>query len=888
MPGSIGVVDGVAMYTGDGSADGISYLDVGGVNFSNLRAQMTVVAVEEDSSNPAGVGLRFRRSDEDNWWEFGMNTTSTEYVLRKRVGGLDFMVAEPNLTRGNGDILKVEAYEERINCYVNETLVISITDTDLIDNQQVGMRFSAACVDSAVDDFYALMLEEDIRNELTYQPVYEFFIDWDNDGGLNLADFETTTEDFVPFGTRLPDISLSDLYVRSGNQALRIEWNQWNLLQFDIANHGFDMGQFGGDEYSNPPNPFKFDQAGQGFDDGRFAVTKVDTNPTDTEANFIVPGAYKVISNLIPGREYTLKAWVYVPSNSTAVSLGVQGISGASTSTVENEWERLTYTYIATDTEHTVLIYSAETNPGSEDECFVDEVMNIGAYEDISCYVIGDRGAIDWRYGRDQARSLASISPGEVTLELDNESQIFSPDNPGSVLAGYLAPGKPVLIRATYNNQTVNLFHGFVDNYELHPNEGDRSVMMSAMDVLQYLSNAQISTNLYPSIQTGEAIEIILDKVNWPKNKRSIDQGASTIRWWWLEDSNGLEAVQNLVEAEGMPSIAYVDAFGNFVFRSRHHRLLKTASKSIQAYIRSCAEFDEPNFSSPITYDIGWKDIINQINVEVDELMPQPLDVVWSQEEDWITILPGDTYTANIKADNAFMNAVIPSVANKDIVLKEGTGSISSVNLTSESGQSATLTITAGVDTVVIKKLQLRANPIRSAQKKKVLQEDSTSVATYGPQTEGAGSFKLVNVNDMESIAQVILGQRSERLAVVHIRLNNGHPIRISHILNRRLSDRIHIEEMLQTFMDDDYFIEVLEHSLDRVGTSHVMTIGCEKARDQLVVEEEESPFPIFTFDVAGQGFDDGYFAPGGEGFTLSNDLFILDESLLGEDGLGF
>lgn len=888
MPGSIGVVNGVAMYTGDGSADGIAYIDVGGINFSNLRAQMTVVAVEEDPSDHSGVGLRFRRSDENNWWEFGMNPVSTEYILRKRVGGIDFIVAEPKLTRGNGDILKVEAYEERINCYVNETLVVSITDTDLIDNEHVGMRFSAGCVDSAVDDFYSLLLTDDIRNDLTFQPIYEFYIDWDNDGGLTLGDFETTTDDFTPFGTRLPDISLSDLYVRSGNQALRIEWNQWNLLQFDVANHGFDMGQFGGDEYANPVNPFKFDQAGQGFDDGRFAVTKIDTNPTDVEANFVVPGAAKVMTKLVPGREYTLKTWVYIPEGSTAVSLGVEGISGSTTSTLENEWEPLTYTYIATATEHTVRIFSAETNPGNEDECFVDEVMNIGAYEDISCYVIGDRGSINWRYGRDQARSLASISPGEVQLELDNVSQIFSPDNPGSVLAGFLSPGKPVLIRATYNDQTVNLFHGFVDNYELHPDSNDQSVLMTAMDVLQYLSNAEISTDLYPSIQTGEAIEIILDKVNWPQSKRHIDQGASTIRWWWLEDSNGLEAVQDLVEAEGMPSIAYVDAFGNFVFRNRHHRLLSTPSTSIQAYIRSCADFDEPNFSSPITYDIGWKDIINQINIEVDELMPQVVEVIWSQDEDWINIVPGDTFTVTIKATDPFMNAIIPSVSNGDIVLKEGTGSIASVNLTEQSGQSATLTITAGVDPVVIKSLQVRANPIKSAQKKKVLQEDSTSVATYGPQTEGSGSFDLVNVNDMESIAQIILGQRSERLAVVHIKLNNGHPIRISHILNRRLSDRIHIEEMLQTFMNDDYFIEVLEHELDSAGTSHILTIGCEKAREQLVVSEEENPFPAFTFDVTGQGFDDGYFAPGGEGFTLSNNLFILDQSNLNEDGLGF
>jgi hypothetical protein len=148
--------------------------------------------------------------------------------------------------------------------------------------------------------------------------------------------------------------------------------------------------------------------------------------------------------------------------------------------------------------------------------------------------------------------------------------------------------------------------------------------------------------------------------------------------------------------------------------------------------------------------------------------------------------------------------------------------------------------------------------------------------------------FGQVNYNDMDMISQVLLGQRAERLPVVNIDLNNGHPIRISHMLNRHLSDRIHLVEMEQTFMNDDYFIEVLEHKISNNGNSHVLTIGCEKARDQLAVSDEEDGPPIFTFDVDGQGFDDGYFSPQGSGFTLANTLFILDESPLGEDGLGF
>lgn len=888
MPGTIGVVNGLAMYTGDGSADGIAYLDVGGLDFSNFRLQLEIVAVEPDNSDPSGIALRFRRSDENNYWEFGMSPTSTEYVLSKRVSGVDFIVSEPNLTRGAGDVIKVEAYEERINCYVNETLVISVEDTDLSSNTDVGMRFSAGCVESAADNFYSTALEasQDFRGNLGYYPTYEFYVDWDQDGGLTIGDFEINVEGWETFGSTHPDIQTSNVFVRSGSQSMEIGWNKWAPFQFDVSGRGFDQGWFGGPEFANPVNPFKFDQAGQGFDDGRFAVLKVDNSPTTIEANFVVPGVYKTMTKLVPGREYTLRTWVYTPEFGTMLRMGVAGISGYTESTLWNEWEELTYTYVATASEHQVVLYSADTNPEHTDYTYVDQVMNIGAYEDISCYVIGDRGSINFRYGRDQARSLSSIAPGDVELELDNSTQIFSPDNAGSVLAGYLAPGKPVLIRAEYNNQAVNIFHGFVDNYTLHPDPENTSVTMTAMDVLQYLANAKVSTILYPSIQTGEAIEVILDAVGWPSDKRDIDQGATTVRWWWTDEKNGLEAVQELVEAEGMPAIAHVDAFGNFVFKSRHHRFRKTASKAVQGFFRSCAEFDEPNFSGPITYDIGWKDIINQVKVDIEERGAEELGSVWEQSE-LLTIAAGDTHTINVKTSDPFFDAIVPTVENGDIELKTGSGSISDVNMTKDSGASTTLTITAGASAVTIGKIVLRAYSVPVLRTRKVIAEDSESVTVYGPQTAG-DDFGSVGYNDMEMIAQVILGQRAERLPVVNIKLNNGHPIRISHFLNRRLSDRIHIYEMLQTFMDHDFFIEVIEHEISDTGMKHVTTLGCERARDQLVVTEEEEGPPIFTFDAAGQGFDDGYFSPEGQGLILANTLFILDQSLLGEDGLGF
>lgn len=890
MAGTIGVVNGVAMYTGDGINDANYYINVGGINFSNLRTQMRVVAVES-GTNAAGVALRFRQSDESNYWEFGHDLTTTTYVLRKKVGGVFFTMAEPGVVKGDGDVIKVEAYEERINCYVNNTLVSTIQDTDLSENTNVGMRFSAACVDSAVDDFYALELLDDIRENLGTALEYEVFVDWDNDGGFAFGDFEIAEnlEAWTTFGSNPPLIEQSQQYYRSGNYAMHVSWRNWNLFQFNVIGHGFSQGTFGGPEYENPQLPFKFAQSGQGFDDGYFAVSKDQAQPDTSDPVYVSPGVFRTIEDLIPGRSYDLIMWVYVPSFSDPVTIGVEGISGSTTSTLVNQWEKLVYTYEATDDTHNIRLYSSSTNPANNTDCWVDEVMNLGAYEDISCYVIMNRGDIDFREGRDQARSLASISPGDVSLELDNSTQIFSPDNNGGVLYQYLSPGKPMMIRATYNDNVVNLFHGFVDNYVLNPQREDLSVTMSCMDALQWLANTTLSTELYPSIQTGEAINAVLDVAGWPEDKRDIDQGATTVRWWWEEGTNGLEAIQNLVESEGLPANAFVDAYGNFVFRSRHHRFLLRNSKATQVTVRSCVEFDEPNFSAPVTYDIGWKDIINKIDIDVDERLPIPFDEVWtSPDDELVTVAANDTYTITAKPSDPFFNASIPSVADGTIVLQYGSGDITSVNIDKTSGQSATITIQAGGTDVVIKKISMKASSVPVFHTKKVVDENSSSVAKYGPQTNQNSDFKWTGINDMRSISTLILGQRSERLPVVFITLNNGNPVRISNILNRSLSDRIHLVEELQTFMNDDYFIEVLEHNISKSGTFHSLSIGCEKARDQLITGDEGIDVPTFTFDDPTKGFNDGYFSKQVANFTSSDSLFILDQSLLDTDGLGY
>ncbi|GII42262.1 hypothetical protein [Planotetraspora phitsanulokensis] len=129
---------------------------------------------------------------------------------------------------------------------------------------------------------------------------------------------------------------------------------------------------------------------------------------------------------------------------------------------------------------------------------------------------------------------------------------------------------------------------------------------------------------------------------------------------------------------------------------------------------------------------------------------------------------------------------------------------------------------------------------------------DSTSVQQYGERSN-PNDAPWANVHDARAIADAVLAQRAQRLPTVRIRIVCGDTTpssRIAAALARDLSDRITIIEP-QTGLSAEFFVERIEHTIDR-GKIHEIVLGCEKVPAQ--------PSPVFTFDAAGRGFNDGKF----------------------------
>ncbi|MFW5420847.1 hypothetical protein J0910_29950 [Nocardiopsis sp. CNT-189] len=134
------------------------------------------------------------------------------------------------------------------------------------------------------------------------------------------------------------------------------------------------------------------------------------------------------------------------------------------------------------------------------------------------------------------------------------------------------------------------------------------------------------------------------------------------MRWWWGEYGDAFDVLSKVVEAEGPAAFAFVSSSGDFVFRDRHHRLQREASLSVQAAFRDTGA--EPVFSRPVEYDIGWKDIVNSIEVDVAERAPVYQEVVW-EDEGVLTLAASEQRTIRVQADDPFLYAVSPVAGHR-------------------------------------------------------------------------------------------------------------------------------------------------------------------------------------------------------------------------------
>lgn len=437
------------------------------------------------------------------------------------------------------------------------------------------------------------------------------------------------------------------------------------------------------------------------------------------------------------------------------------------------------------------------------------------------------RGALQASYGRDQASTVSVVVSGRGSVTLDNSSRRYSPRNTSSPLFGNLKPARPVVWERTVAGVTHVIFRGHTDDSPINPDADSRTVAFSLLDGLAYFRGVTVTTELHEGIRTGEAIDIILDEVGWTGG-RDLDVGASVLPWWWEDGTDALEALQRVVASEGPPALLTMAADGSIVFRDRHHRLQRSASTTSQATWRGGDDDAEPVMARGFAYDDAWRNIVNDVRISVGEReVARERSVVWSTETT-INIAASASRTIVLQASDPFRDAVTPQSGFDYQLLS---GSLSSVTLSRTSGQSTTITLTAGAGGARMRGIQLRAWSVPVGRTYQVTAKDQTSVDDYGSRGLPSGMEPVwCSVYDAEALADLYVLQRKQPLPLLTVRFVCAleDSARLAALLARDLSDRVTVVEP-ETGVNGAFFIESIAHEAVGVN-SHEIVFGLEAA----------------------------------------------------------
>lgn len=470
-----------------------------------------------------------------------------------------------------------------------------------------------------------------------------------------------------------------------------------------------------------------------------------------------------------------------------------------------------------------------------------------GPYDDVTGYILAEPHVqVSW--GRDANQSTAHTAAGKLTAELDNDSRIFSPENTSSPISSQITPGLPVRWSWTDPDGKIYTWRGVLDDFDADPTAPAKTFSFTALDGWGWPGADKLSTPLYQGLRTGDAIGLVLDAIGWT-GPRDLDPGATFVSYWWAEGDDAGDAIEKLLDSEGPPALAYVSG-GTFVFRDRHHRILRSASTtSAGTYTHRIPATgfgsDFKMLTGSISYDHGLKNIFNAVDFDVSVRAPRDTDDgrVWSSDEIY-TLTANQVLPLTVSTSDPFLGAVTPVAGTDFTVLSGGV----SVSLSRTSGAAVTITLTDAGTGSTVQGMALRATPVPVVRTVKVSASVPAKVTQHWDR-----DVPWCNPYDAQAIANRIVAVHATnrpRMTFTVAGIDEAH---LRQIMARALSDRVTVRDD-QIGINADMIVEQITHETTGLGVLHEVTFGCE-------VPEPTQATNAFTFNVAGKGFDQGQFA---------------------------
>ncbi len=182
---------------------------------------------------------------------------------------------------------------------------------------------------------------------------------------------------------------------------------------------------------------------------------------------------------------------------------------------------------------------------------------------------------------RGRQRQIEAFAAGTCTIELDNNSGNYDPDNPNSIYTGlaagqpitHVAPMRPVRVSATWNSVSYTMFYGYADSWTPQYSPGQYSdtwVILTASDAMKYLNNISDPGSSAPGEDAGARVTRILDLVSWDASLRTIATGNVSLPPAAALSASAASDIQSAVDAEF--GRWYVGTDGKVIFENRSSR----------------------------------------------------------------------------------------------------------------------------------------------------------------------------------------------------------------------------------------------------------------------------------------------------------------------------
>jgi len=166
---------------------------------------------------------------------------------------------------------------------------------------------------------------------------------------------------------------------------------------------------------------------------------------------------------------------------------------------------------------------------------------------------------------RGKSRELDRFEAGQATVSFQNDQRVFDPTFEAGQFFGQIEPRRQ--IRITVDD--VVQFEGTIDDWNINYDKGGNSVSVAqCFDGFANLANIDLISFSPAQEASGARVNAALDNIDFPSEKRNIDDGNSTLEAQTIESTGILGYLQTVADSE--PGEVFIDKNGNVRFVERN------------------------------------------------------------------------------------------------------------------------------------------------------------------------------------------------------------------------------------------------------------------------------------------------------------------------------